>query len=282
MANSTYVITIPDLHQGPAYFYPVVLAPFDGSRFLVDQYGQPQNPAASQWTASVKGLAIPLGFSFWDGANIQIAVQAGTAGSGAEPTWSTYTYPATGTLAQAKTTDGTCVFANVGTPTAAGATDPANAEVTIDTKTEAVVIDQNTAQVDEIMIAQAASITLTLKESSMRKIWWGTPGGLYTSGTDTGLPANAQTYEELTFGGLQLPNLLAPSVGIACALVSPRRGYTAPGKYMVTCLYNAVSKGAWKIGYSRSKESLWKLEIHGMAQLFRTTGNQLVQMFRQT
>ena len=281
MANSTYVITVPDIHQGPGFFYPVVLAPFDGARFLIDAYGQPQNPASSQWTASVKGLVIPLGFSFWDGANIEICTTAGTAGSGAEPTWSVLPYPANAKTS-AQTTDNTVVWTNVGTPTAAGATDPANAEVSIDTKTEAVMIDQNTAQVDEIMVAQAASMILTLKESSMRKIWWGTPGGIYTSGTDTGLPAGAQTYEELTFGGLQLPNTLAPSVGIACALVSPRRGFASPQKFMVTCFYNAVPKGAWKIGYSRSKESLWKLELHAMAQIFRTTGNQLVQMYRQT
>ena len=280
MANSTYTLTMPDLHSGPAYVWPVVLAPADGSRMLVDTNGNPQNPASSQWTASIKGNAISLGQQFWDGANIEVAVQAGTAGSGAEPTWSTSPYPVN-SMSSATTADNTVKWVNLGTPYAAGSTE-GEATVTFDTKTKDIEVDQETGIVDAIMTAQTATINVKLKESSLLKIWYSIPGGLYSSGTDTGLPAGAQTYEEFDFGGYELPNLLFPSVGFTAALISPRRGYSSPGKYNVATLYNCYPKSVLKWGATRSKETVYELTLQGMENVWRTRGKRIGQFFRQT
>jgi hypothetical protein len=279
MANQTYTITMPDLHQGPVFFWPVVLPPTDGARMLVDANGSPQNPVSSQWTANIKSNAINFGQAFWDGTNIQICSTPGTAGSGAEPTWSTLPYP-TGPQSTALTTDGTAVFTNVGPPYSLGGTDDkAEASVSFSSKVEDVMIDQETAMVDAILVSQAASFSITLKESLLRKVWYGMPGALFSTGTDSGLPSGVQAYEQLDFGGMELPNLLAPTVGLPCALITPRRGFQ--NRYIVACLYNAVPKAAFKIGVGRDKQSLWKLELDGMAQPWRTRGKRVGQIYRQ-
>ena len=276
MANQPYTVTMPDVQCGPAFVWPLLLAPADGSRMLVDTNGNPTNPAATTWAATT---AYSLGQNVWDGTNIQICVIAGTSG-GTAPAWSTSPYPAN-LRASALTTDNTVTWICMGTPYSIGGTEGA-AEFTVDTKIDDVMIDQNPAIVDAIMTAEAASISVSLKESSLRKVFYAMPGALYTSGTDTGLPANAQNYEQLDYGGLTLPSTLAPSVGFCMGIISPRRGYTSPGKFNIAVLYNAFSKGPLKIGYTRSKEAIYKVDFVGMANIWRTSGKQLCQYFRQT
>lgn len=162
-----------------------------------------------------------------------------------------------------------------GTPFAMGASEGA-ATFHMEAKIEEIAIDQETAPVDAVMTAESAYIELTLKESSLGKISKALAHASFSSGTDTGLPAGAQSYEEITVGGL----VTVPQASVA--LVSPRRGFSAPGKFMVACLYNAYAKDPFQIGFTRTKEAVYKVRFDGLAVLSRTQGDRVGQFYRQT
>ena len=162
-----------------------------------------------------------------------------------------------------------------GSPLPMGASDGA-ASFHMEAKVEELSVDQETAPVDAVMTAESAYVEATLKESALAKIAASLAHASYTSGTDTGLPAGAQSYEEITVGGLiKIPQS-------AIALISPRRGFASPGKFMVACLYNAYAKAAFQIGFTRSKEATYKVHFEGLALLNRTIGDRVAQFYRQT
>ena len=162
-----------------------------------------------------------------------------------------------------------------GTPTCMGASEGAST-FRMEAKIEEISIDQETAPVDSVMTAENASIEATLKESSLLKISKGLAHATYTSGTDSGLPAGAQSYEQLTVGGL-VSVQQAP-----VALISPRRGFSSLGRYMVACLYNAYAKEPIQIGFTRTKEAVYKVRFEGLAVLSRPQGDRVAQFYRQT
>ena len=106
-----------------------------------------------------------------------------------------------------------------GSPMCMGASEGA-ATFRMEAKIEEVSIDQETAPVDSVMTAESAYIEATLKESSLLKISKGLAHATYASGTDTGLPAGAQNYEQLSVGGI----VTVPQASVA--LISPRRGFS--------------------------------------------------------
>lgn len=161
-----------------------------------------------------------------------------------------------------------------GAPIPMGASDGAST-FHMEAKIEEVSIDQETAPVDSFMTAESAYIEVTLKESSLLKISKGLAHATYTTGSDTGLPAGAQNYEQLTVGGL----VTIPQNAVA--LISPRRGFTSPGKFVVACLYNAYAKDPFQIGFTRSKEAMYKVRFEGLAVLSRPQGDRVAQFYRQ-
>lgn len=162
-----------------------------------------------------------------------------------------------------------------GTPVAMGASEGAST-FHMEAKIEEISIDQETAPVDSVMTAESAYIEATLKESSLLKISKGLAHTTYTSGTDASLPPGAQSYEQLTVGGL----VTVPQAAVA--LVSPRRGYTSPGKHLVACLYNAYAKEPFQIGFTRTKEAVYKVRFEGLAVITRPQGDRVGQFYRQT
>jgi hypothetical protein len=161
-----------------------------------------------------------------------------------------------------------------GSPLAMGGSDGA-ATFHMEAKIEEVAIDQQTAPVDAVMTGESAYLEVTLKESALQKIASSLAQANYSSGIDTGLPAGAQNYEEITVGGL----VTIPKAAVA--LVSPRRGFSSPGKFMVACLYNAYAKDPFQIGFTRSKEATYKVRFDGLAMLTRAPGDQVAQFYRQ-
>ena len=146
----------------------------------------------------------------------------------------------------------------------------------MEAKIEEIAIDQETAAVDAMMTAESAYIEVTLKESSLAKLSKGLAHATYSSGSDAGLPSGAQAYEEITVGGLvTIPQ--APVV-----LISPRRGFASPGKFMVACLYNTYAKDPFQIGFTRTKEAVYKVRFEGLAVLARSQGDRVAQFYRQT
>ena len=142
-------------------------------------------------------------------------------------------------------------------------------------KIEPISIDQETAPVDAVMTAETAYIEFNLKESSLQKLYYAVAHTTYSAGSDSNLPAGATQYEELTAGGL------IPLPQAAIAMVSPRRGFSNPGKYFVACLYNAFASDPLQIGFTRTKESIYKVKWEGLAVLTRTQGDRVCQFYRQ-
>ena len=162
-----------------------------------------------------------------------------------------------------------------GSPVPMGSSEGA-ATFHMEAKIEEIAIDQETAPVDSVMTAESAYIEATLKESSLLKVSKALAHATYTSGTDAGLPSGAQNYEQLTVGGL----VNVPQAAVA--LISPRRGFTSPGKFMVACLYNAYAKDPFQIAFTRSKEAVYKVRFEGLAVLARPQGDRVAQFYRQT
>ena len=160
-----------------------------------------------------------------------------------------------------------------GAPIFAGATEGA-ATVLLAPKLEPIGADQVAAPIDVVMTGEAASIEVTLKESDLAKLKNFVVNGAYTTGTDTGLPAGAQAYEEIAFGGV----LSIPKSSVA--VVSPRRDAT--GKFVVSQLYSAYQAEAIQLPFQRGKETTYKVKFEGLADGSRAAGDQVGKLYRQT
>ena len=160
-----------------------------------------------------------------------------------------------------------------GTPVFAGATEGA-ATVALAPKLETVTADQAAGPLDVVMTVEAESIEVSLKESDLAKLKHFIAHGTFTTGTDTGLPAGAQTYEEISFGGL----VAIPRTSVA--VISPRRD--ASGKFVVSQLYQAYQAEAVQLPFQRGKETTYKVKFEGLADASRAVGDQVGKIYRQT
>ena len=160
-----------------------------------------------------------------------------------------------------------------GTPIFAGATEGA-ATVGLAPKLDPISADQVAAPIDVVMTGEAESIEVTLKESDLAKLKNFVAHGSFSSGTDTGLPAGAQTYEEISFGGV----LAIPKTSVA--VISPRRD--AASKFVVSQLYQAYQAEAIQLPFQRGKETTYKVKFEGLADPSRPAGDQVGKIYRQT
>ena len=160
-----------------------------------------------------------------------------------------------------------------GTPVFAGATEGA-ATVILAPKLEPIAADQVAGPIDVVMTGEAASVEVTMKESDLAKLKNFIVHGSFASGTDTGLPAGSQDYEEISFGGL----MAIPKTSVA--VISPRRDSTA--KFVVSQLYQAYQAEAIQLPFQRGKETAYKVKFEGLADPARPAGDQVGKIYRQT
>jgi hypothetical protein len=160
-----------------------------------------------------------------------------------------------------------------GTPFFAGATEGA-ATVILSPKLEQITADQVSAPIDVVMTGEAATVEVTMKESDLAKLKFFIVHGSFSTGTDTTLPAGAQGYEEISFGGI----LPIPKTSVA--VISPRRDAT--GKFVVSQLYQAYQAEAVQIPFQRGKETTYKVKFEGLADPTRAPGDQVGKLYRQT
>lgn len=160
-----------------------------------------------------------------------------------------------------------------GTPVFGGAIDSATT-VTIGAQMNLVEADQISAPIDAIMTGELEEIEATMKESDFAKLKHYLQHGTYDADTDTGLPAGAQDYEELTFGGI------IPIAKTSVAVISPRRDDTT--KFLVSQLYSAVQIEAIKLPFTRKKETMYGVKFTGLAVTTRAVGDQVGKIYRQT
>ncbi len=160
-----------------------------------------------------------------------------------------------------------------GTPVFAGATEGA-ATVVLAPKLEQITADQVAGPIDVVMTGEAASIEVTMKESDLDKLKNFIVHGSFASGTDAGLPAGAQEYEEISFGG----TMAIPKTSVA--VISPRRDTS--DKFVVSQLYQAYQAEAIQLPFQRGKETTYKVKFEGLADPSRPAGDQVGKIYRQT
>jgi hypothetical protein len=160
-----------------------------------------------------------------------------------------------------------------GSPIFGGATEGA-ATVALAPKLEQIMADQVAAPIDVVMTGEAETIEVTMKQSDLALLKNFVVHGAYTTGTDTGLPAGSQTYEEISFGGV------IPIPKTSVAVISPRRDVA--GKFVVSQLYQAYQAEAIQLPFQRGKETTYKVKFDGLADSARVAGDQVGKIYRQT
>jgi len=160
-----------------------------------------------------------------------------------------------------------------GSPVFAGATEGATT-VALAPKLEQIMSDQLAAPIDVVMTGEAETIEVTMKQSDLANLKNFIVHGVFSTGTDAGLPSGAQTYEEISFGGV----IAIPKTAVA--VVSPRRD--AAGKYVVSQLYQAYQAEAVQLPFQRGKETTFKVKFDGLADPTRVAGDQVGKIYRQT
>ncbi len=254
-------VDVTKIHQGPGMLWMKVVRPLSGKRLLIDSTG---TPVGVPWAAST-GYA--LGQQIIDAnGNLEQATAAGTSGA---------TAPAWPTTLGATVSDGSVTWqlAEIGSNVFAGATTGA-ATVGLTPKLEEVTADQVAGPLDVIMTAEAATMELTMMQSDLANLQNFIAHGTYTSGSDAGLPAGEQNYEEIAFGGL------IPVPRVSVAVISPRRN--APSKFVVSQLYQAYQAQAVELPFQRAKETTYKVKLTGLADPTRAAGDQVGKIYRQT
>jgi len=196
--------------------------------------------------------------------NIERVITAGTSGS-TEPTW-----PATYATV---TSDGTSglQWQQLSVPQHIGASD-GPATIHFECKLEEVQADQVFAPIDMLVTAESAYFEFTLKEFDLRKLAQVFAHPTYSIGTDTGLPSGFQSFQKLTTGGFARPPFRA------VAIVSKRRYYSAA--YLVSCMYKAGAKNPLSYTVTKNKELMNKVRFDGFADLGRSEGDQVCQLYR--
>ena len=261
MALGTATPTL--IHQGPGWIYLNVCAPASGKRHIIDADGAPSQPA---WPA---GQAVTAGQMIVDSnGNVQECTTSGTTFVNPPAAW--------GNTPGATTTDGSTVVwtcAALGPAYAyAGALEGVT-ELDVGAKLEETTADQETLPIDVVMTGEVDSVSVTLKESDCAKLQLLIPHGTYTSGSDMALPAGAQAYEEIAFGGLKP----VPKFGVL--LISKRKDQSE--KFVISQIYRAYQKESVKLPFQRGKETTYKVTFQAIADLNRPVGDRGGKIYRQ-
>jgi hypothetical protein len=261
MALGTATPTL--IHQGPGWVYLNVCAPATGRRHVIGADGTPAQPA---WVA---GQAVTPGQMIVDSnGNVQECTTGGTTFASPPGAW--------GSTVGASTNDGsTVVWTCAALAPAylfAGALEGVT-DLDIGAKVEETTADQETLPIDAIMTGEVDTIAVTLKESDCSKLQVLIPHGTYASGTDTALPAGAQAFEEIAFGGLKA----VPKFGVL--LISKRKDQTS--KFVVSQIYRAYQKETIKLPFQRGKETTYKITFQAIADLNRPVGDRGGKVYRQ-
>jgi hypothetical protein len=251
------------IHQGPGWVYMNVCAPASGKRHLIGLDGTPVQPA---WMASQAASAGQMIVDI--NGNLQECTAGGTTGGTAPSNWSN----APGT----NTPDGSNVVwtcASLGPAYLfAGALEGVT-DLDIGAKLDETTADQETLPIDVVMTGEVDSISVTLKESDCSKLQLLIPHGTYAAGSDNALPAGAQSYEEIAFGGLKP----VPRFGVL--LISKRKDQTA--KFVVSQIYRAYQKETVKLPFQRAKETTYKITFQAIADQNRPVGDRGGKVYRQ-
>lgn len=301
------------IHQGPGSLWLGCAVPAPGFRLLIDTLGNPTAPGLNSPSApalsfisggtlspatyyavvtyvNALGESLPSPEGSLAVAAENLLTVASPPASGNATAYNVYAGAASGSerlqnlspvpLGQIWTQPATGFVTNRSTPPAANTAGPifagaASGATTIvwTPKIEAISADQVPAPIDARMTAEEQSLEAEMMETDYAKLRAYIANGIFASGSDSGLPAGAQAYEEISFGGLmQVPRL-------SVAIISPR--IDAPGKFVVSQLYSAYQAQALTMAFSREKPTTVKVKFNGLADPGRPAGDQVGKVYRQ-
>jgi hypothetical protein len=301
------------IHQGAGNLWLGVAIPANGSRLLIDLSGNPTqnalgapgaptlsqvaggtlaaqtcyvkvtyvNPSGETIPSTESSLAVaadslltvasPLPSSTATGWNVYAATSTGgekLQNSSPIPIGQSWTEPPTGISGSGNAPP----LANTAGPIFGGAVTGAST-VLWTPKINAISADQVAAPIDARLVSEEESIEAEVMETDYAKLKAYVANGLYSTGADPGLPSGYQNYEEISFGGL----MMIPQMSVA--VVSPRQ--EAPGKFVVSQLYNAYQAQALSMPFSREKPTTVKIKFSGLADAARPVGDQVGKVYRQ-
>jgi hypothetical protein len=141
-------------------------------------------------------------------------------------------------------------------------------------KNMAIMADQASAGIDAVMTAEVESIEIELLESDFAKMRHYLTHGTFSTGTDASLPAGAQAYEEIAFGGVRT----VPKISVA--LISPRRDVTS--KFVVCQLYRSYQSDQIVLPVTRENVTKYKVKFEGLWDDYRPLGDKVGKVYRQT
>lgn len=306
-------VDLTKIHQGPGSLWLGVAVPSTGSRLLIGLNGNPSvaalNPPAAPALSTVPGGSLPAAMYYvvitcvnslgetLPSMEASLAVPAGNLlvvtsppQSGNVTGYNVYAGISAGAeklqnstpilLGQSwmvpvggiNTLGSGAPTMNTTGPLFAGAVSGATT-MTWSPKIEALSADQVAAPIDARLTAEEQSIEAEVMETDYAKLRAYLSNGIFAFGSDPGLPAGFQNYEELSFGGLmQIPRM-------SVAIVSPR--IDAPGKFVVSQLYCAYQAQALSMPFSREKATSVKVRFSGLADPSRPAGDQVGKVYRQ-
>lgn len=306
-------VDITKIHQGPGSLWLGVAAPPTGSRLLIDINGNPITPAltapaaAALSTTAGGSLAATTYYAVITYVNplgetaaspeASLAAAAGTLlmatsppKSGNATGYNVYVGAASGAeklqnpaplslgqnwimpVAGLNLTGAGAPSMNTAGPLFAGAVSGATT-ITWAPKIEALSADQVAGPIDARLTAEEQSIEAEILETDYAKLKAYLANGVFAAGTDAGLPAGYQNYEEISFGGL----MEVPRMSIA--IISPR--IEAQGKFVVSQLYSAFQAQSVAMPFSREKATSVKVKFNGLADPTRPLGDQVGKVYRQ-
>jgi len=140
-------------------------------------------------------------------------------------------------------------------------------------KISEILAEQETGGIDAVLDSDSSEIDVTFEELTLANLRDTYGVGIFASGVDAGLPAGLQDYEELSHGGLQ------PVQQCCVAAISPRR--SAPGKFIVSVLYNAYCTAPVKLPFEKAKPTTWAAKFKGLNVTSRPQGDKAGKIYRQ-
>jgi hypothetical protein len=204
--------------------------------------------------------------------NIQQCIFPGTTGV-TTPTWST--------LYGAPTQDGGAIWMNLGPTMFVGGNEGAiNFKIT--PKVSPIKSDPFTAPTDYVTTGEDGEISGKLMELLLSTVAKILPNTSYTSGTDPLFPANAQNYQELTFGGqTRVPRPCVGCFSYRRQFGSPTSPTTNPFKWFGGVLYAVGPSSDGNFAFSLEKPTVYSVMAKASAVAWRPVGDQIGHFWDQ-
>jgi hypothetical protein len=204
--------------------------------------------------------------------NILQCIFPGTCGNGSAPVGGLYGAPVQ---------DGAAIWMNLGPSIFVGANEGA-IDFNIMPKMSPIKADDFTAPMDFVTTGEDGDITGKLMELLLSTVAKVMPNTSYSSGTDPNFPANAQNFQELTFGGqTRVPRPCVGCFSYRRQFGDPLNSGTNPYKWFGGVLYAVGPSSPGKFPFSLEKPTVYDVACKASVVTWRPVGDMIGQFWDQ-